>query len=73
MRPGLPFLVALTVFEVLNRAFMLLCRSACGKGAQVFPLARLLVGRAGVDAIFTGFEFADHEEFDWRQPTTGLL
>ena len=47
-------------FEELDFALMLLGGFAGFEGAKVAALAGFGVGFAGVEAIFAGFEFADH-------------
>ena len=47
-------------FEELDFALMLLGGFAGFEGAKVAALAGFGVGFAGVEAVFAGFEFADH-------------
>ena len=50
--------------EVLDGAFVLLRLFFAGEGAEVTALARGGVLLPGVEAVFAGFEFADHAEKD---------
>jgi hypothetical protein len=52
------------VFEVLNLTFALPCLFDRGKRTQVASLSGSGVFPAGVNAIFTGFEFANHGPCD---------
>src|SRR4051812_4261860 len=47
--------------EVLDVAFVLLGGLERLEGAQVAALARLRVELAGVEAVFAGLQFADHD------------
>lgn len=46
--------------EILHFPLMPLRRRAAVEGAEIAPLAGLGIGLAGVEAVFAGFEFADH-------------
>jgi hypothetical protein len=48
------------LFEVLNLALVVPCFFKTGKGSEVAALASGRVLLARVQAVFTGFEFADH-------------
>jgi len=50
--------------EVLHRALVLFRGGACLEGAQVAALAGVLILLARVEAVLTGFEFADHGRLD---------
>ena len=52
----------------LNFSFMLLGRFPCGEGPQVAPLAGFRILLAGIQAILSGLEFADHN-IRWRRST----
>lgn len=47
-------------FEVLNFPFVLFCFFQCVEGSEVASLTGGWVLFAGVEAVFSGFEFADH-------------
>ena len=48
--------------EILHFPLMLLRRRAAVEGAEIAALAGLGIELAGVEAVFAGFEFADHGE-----------
>src|SRR5437588_719712 len=54
-------------FEKLHRTFVFLRRLARLERAEVAALAGLRIGLAGVEAVFAGFEFADHMQLGSRR------
>ena len=59
--------------EVLNGAFVLLGLFTRGKGTEVAALAGGGILLAGVEAVFTGFEFANHTKTDAVRRLEGSL
>ncbi len=50
----------LTPLEILNGAFVFLCRSLCLEGAEISSLTRLWIFLARIQPIFAGFQLPDH-------------
>ncbi len=50
------------LLKVLNLTLVLLCLFHAGKGSQVAALAGRFILLTRVQTIFTGFEFADHNQ-----------
>jgi hypothetical protein len=48
--------------EILNRSFVFLRRSFAVERAEIFSLARPLIFLAGVQPIFAGFQFPNHND-----------
>ena len=53
----------LVTLEILNRAFVFLCRSLAVKRAEIFSLARSRIFLAGIQPILAGFQFPNHNDF----------
>jgi hypothetical protein len=49
--------------EILNRSFVFLRRSFAVERAEIFSFARSLILLAGIQPIFAGFQFPNHEDF----------
>ena len=47
--------------EILNRAFAFLRRSLAVERAEIFSFARARIFLAGIQPIFAGFQFPNHE------------
>jgi hypothetical protein len=47
-------------FEILNRAFVFLCRSFAIKRAEIFPFARSWIFLWGIQPILAGLHFPNH-------------
>ena len=50
----------LVTLEILNRAFVFLCRSLAVKRVEIFSLARSRIFLAGIQPILAGFQFPNH-------------
>jgi hypothetical protein len=51
----------LTTLEILNRAFVFLCRSLAVERAEIFSHACFPIFLAGIQPIFSGLQFPDHQ------------
>jgi hypothetical protein len=49
-------------FELLNCAFVFLRRSLAVERAEIFSFARSRIFLAGIQPIFAGFQFPNHNE-----------
>ena len=47
-------------FEILNRAFVFLCRCLAIERAEIFSFARSRIFLVGIQPILAGFQFSDH-------------
>src|SRR5258708_7183312 len=56
-----PTPMASVPLEILYLPFVLFRRLPRGKGAKIAALAGIGIGLARIEAIFAGFEFADHD------------
>jgi hypothetical protein len=48
------------VLEILNRAFVFLRRSLAVERAEIFSFSRFRRFLAGIQPIFSGFQFSNH-------------
>ena len=53
----------LVVLEILNRAFVFLCRTLAVERAEIFSFARSRIFLAGIQPILAGFQFPNHNDF----------
>jgi hypothetical protein len=49
-------------FEILNRAFVFLCRCLAGECAEIFSFARSRIFLAGIQPILAGFKFPNQND-----------
>src|SRR5258707_4594359 len=54
--------LALMPLKILNRAFVFLHRSLAAVSAEIFSLARSRIFLAGIQPIFAGFQFPNHND-----------
>jgi hypothetical protein len=54
-------------FKVLHCLLVFLRRSLCLEGTEISSLTRLRIFLAGIQPVFAGFEFPDHDSIGYSQ------